>query len=171
MSYFWAYHPWPAKDLKKGINFSCPCALQDHTRLGTPVEIQIFTWQHFKIIHMDKHYVYLCQTRTDVYNPTSWRFQHDHKPTSLQFQCAANIIAYNLVKQANDHLPIGIIRALNEFTGIKRLPYAKVVGRHDDIYYRCRNKKHRFELVRNLKPNNWNEKTYDLTEGFEWLGF
>jgi hypothetical protein len=46
---------------------------------------------------------------------------------------------------------------------------ARILGRHGDQTYRCRKKEHRFELVRNLEQNIWNEKTYDLTEGFDWL--
>jgi hypothetical protein len=173
MSYFfWRDHVWPAKELKKGINFSCPCALQDHKKFKKQVEVQIFNKQHFKIIHNDKDYVYLCQTRFDVVQDSMpGPYHYDHNPTSLQFQCVASIIAHNLVQQAKDHLPQGIIKVLNEFTETRRLPYAAKLGYYDSISCRCRNKKHRFNLVRNLKPNNWNENTYDLTEGFDWLGF
>jgi hypothetical protein len=172
ISYVWEYSPWPAKNLKKGINFYCPCVLMNHRRFKRLIEAQVYSKKHFKIIHMDKDYVFLCQTRSDVQDETiSWPFHLEHKPTSLQFQCVANIVAYNLVQQAKDHLPKGIIQILNEFTETKKLPFTTKVGYSDNISYQCRNKRHRFNLVRNLKPNDWNENTYDLTKEFDWLGF
>jgi hypothetical protein len=80
-------------------------------------------------------------------------------------------VAYNLVQQAKDHLPKGIIQVLNEFTETQKLPFTTKVTYSDNISYKCRNKRHRFNLVRNLKPNNWNENLYDLTEDFKCLGF
>jgi hypothetical protein len=75
------------------------------------------------------------------------------------------------VQQAKNYLPKGIIKVLNEFTETQKLPYTTKITYDDDLVYKCRNKRHRFNLVRNLKPNNWNENLYDLTEDFKYLGF
>jgi hypothetical protein len=74
------------------------------------------------------------------------------------------------VLQAKNYLPKGIIQVLNEFTETQKLPYTKRITYNDDLVYMCRNKRHRFNLVRNLKSNNWTENLYDLTEGFKCLG-
>ncbi len=121
---------------------------------------------------MDEDYVFLCQTRTDIRDETiPWPFHLEHKPTSLQFQCIANIVANNLVQQAKNYLPKRIIQVFNEFTETQKLPYTKRITYNDDLVYKCRNKRHRFNLVRNLKSNNWNENLYNLTEDFKCLGF
>jgi hypothetical protein len=172
INYVWEYGFWGRKELKKGINFYCPCVLMNHRRFKNLLEVQTYSKEHFKIIHKDKDYVFLCQTRSDVQDNTiPWPFHLEHKPTSLQFQCVANIVAYNLIQQAKHLLPKGIIQVLNEFTETKKLPFTTKVTYSDDISYKCRNKRHRFNLVRNLKPNNWNENTYDLTKYFGCLGF
>jgi hypothetical protein len=158
-AWLYTYHHWPTKEIKKGINFSCVCALLDHN-LGPRMELQIFNWCYFVIIHQDKDYIYASQVA-----------DHTYSPLSLQFQCIAKIIIFNLVKKANDYLPIGLRKILNEFTGTKKLPFTRVLGRHGDRLYRCRKKDHKFELIRNYEKEIWNEQTYDLTAGFQWLGF
>jgi hypothetical protein len=172
INYVWEYGPWGRKELKKGINFYCPCVLMNNRMFKRMIQTQTYSKNHFKIIHMDDDYVFLCQTRSDVQDETiPWPFHLEHKPTSLQFQCVATIVAHNLVQKAKIHLPKGIIQVLNEFTETQKLPFTTRVTYSDDISYKCRNKRHRFNLVRNLKPNNWNENLYDLTEDFKCLGF
>jgi hypothetical protein len=78
------------------------------------MEMELFSWNYFRIIHTDKDYIYASQVKND----------DDFNPTSLQFQCIAKIIAFNLIGKANDYLPIGVKKVLNEFTRTKRLPFA-----------------------------------------------
>jgi hypothetical protein len=171
INYFWQYGPWGRKELKKGINFYCPCVLMNRRMFKNIIETQIYSKIHFQIIHIDEDYVFLCQTRSDIQDETiPWPFHLEHKPTSLQFQCVANIVANNLVQQAKYYLPKGIVKVLDEFTKTQKLPYTTKVTYDDDMVYKCRNKRHRFNLVRNLKSNNWNEHIYDLTEGYKCLG-
>ncbi len=55
MSYFfWRDHLWPAKELKKGINFSCPCALQDHKKLKSKWKCKSSTSNISKLYTMTK---------------------------------------------------------------------------------------------------------------------
>ncbi len=159
-AWLYTYYHWPTKKIKKGINFSRPCALLNHRNLGPRREMKIFCYNYFRIIHQDKNYVYASQVEDDR-----------GKPASLQFQCIANIIIFNLVKKANDYLPMGLKKLLNEYTKTRKLPFTRVLGIHGDRFYHCRKKDHKFELVRDLDREIWNENTYDLTKGFDWLGF
>ncbi len=168
---YWEFGVWERKHLKKGINFYCPCVLMKRVIFKKMIQTQTYRKLYFQIIHTDKEYVFLCQTRSDIQDETiPWPFHLGHEPTSLQFQCIANIIAKNLVEQANKYLPKGIMKVLDEFSTTHKLPYITKMTWEDDLSYKCRKKWHRFKLVRNLNIKNWNEESYDLTEGFQCLG-
>jgi hypothetical protein len=168
---YWKFGSWERNNLKKGINFYCPCVLMKRVIFKKMIQTQTYRKSYFQIIHTDDEYVFICQTRSDTQDETiPWPFHLKHEPTSLQFQCIANIIAKNLIEQANKYLPKGIINILNEFCTTHKLPYITRMTWEDDLSYKCRKKWHKFKLVRNLNIENWNEESYDLTEGFQYLG-
>ena len=140
-NYYWKFGVWGRKELKKGINFYCPCVLMKRVMFKKVIHTQAYSKLYFQIIHIEKDYVFLCQTRSDIQDETiPWPFHLEHKPTSLQFQCVANIIAKNLVEQANYYLPKGIIKVLDEFTETHKLPYITRATYDDDLTYKCRKK-------------------------------